>query len=70
MRTISFRAKGGPHDGDLLSMPAASVPVSKSMMLQDHKQPMGVLSKYFFNKVTMEAVYQGPVTVNPDQVGQ
>lgn len=66
--SIVFRMIGGPHDGDQCPMPVAMLPTSKSLVLQDNKGQMGLLAKYFFNKVTRTAIYQGTVQVAPDAV--
>lgn len=66
--SIVFRAIGGPHDGDQIPMPIAMLPTSKSLVLQDNKGQIGLLSKYFFNKLTRTATYQGMVQVAPDSV--
>lgn len=63
---MQFRAHGGPHDGDILNMPLSAIPTSKSMVLQDKKAPLGHLSKYFFNKLTQVAIFQGAVQVKAD----
>lgn len=72
---VTFRALGGPFDGDLIPMPVQSLldeynrPVSKSMVLQNNRGQMGKLSKYFFSLSRRQALYQGDIQVNPDKVG-
>lgn len=69
---VTFKALGGPFDGDQIPMPLSSLkdeyglPQSKAMVLQDNRGQIGKLSKYFFSIQRRQAIFQGTVQVAPD----